>query len=82
MTNNKTSRAKDILNFSFWVAFANDGTLDEWEVQFMKNLALQDGVIDDKEKRVLQQIFSRVGENMVTPETWSEITKFRKEFKI
>ena len=82
MTAEDTSRAKDIMQFSFLVAFANDGTLEEWEIDFMKKLALEDGVLDDKEKRVFQQIFSRISQESVSPDTWTEIQNFRKEFDI
>lgn len=82
MSKSKTSRAKDIMEFSFLVAFANDGTLDDWEIGFMKKLALADGVMDDKEKRVFRQIFSRVSKDGVDPETWADIERFRAEYGI
>lgn len=82
MTAEKDSRAKDIMSFSFLVAFANDGTLDAWEIDFMKKLALEDGVLDDQEKRVFRQIFSRISEEIVSADTWAEIQNFRAEFKI
>ncbi len=80
MSEEKRSAANSIKSYSFLIAFANDGTLDTSEVEFMKGLALEDGIIDEKEKGVLRQIFSRINENMVTVDTWTEITNFRKEF--
>lgn len=82
MSDEKKSQAKDIMSYSFLVAFANDGTLDTSEVEFMKRLALEDDVIDEKEKRVFRQIFSRISEDKVSVDTWAEITKFRREFDI
>ncbi len=82
MSDETSSRAGDIMRYSFLVAFANDGTLAENEVRFMKNLALEDGVLDAEEKRVFQQIFYRIKEEDVSVETWSEIQRFRKEFDV
>ena len=75
-------KAKEIMNYSFLVAFANDGTLDKTEVQFMEKLALKDGFIDDEEKIVFQRIFGRVGEDSVSEDTWQEILNFREKYGI
>ena len=40
--------------------FADDGKLDEGELNFLLGMALKDGEIDDDEKRVLSNIFKRV----------------------
>lgn len=39
--------------------FADDGTLDEGELNFLLGLALRDKIVDDDEKRVLKSIFDR-----------------------
>jgi hypothetical protein len=39
--------------------FANDGTLDLGELNFLLGLALRDNHIDDDEKRVLAGVFAR-----------------------
>lgn len=39
--------------------FANDGTVDEGELNFLLGLAMRDARIDDDEKRVLAGIFDR-----------------------
>lgn len=57
--------------------FTDDGTLDSGEVRRLLGLALRDGVVDDEEKRVLKNIFSKVGQGEVTPETWSIIQEAR-----
>ena len=78
----ENGKAKQIMNYSFLVAFANDGTLDSQELEFMKKLALRDGVVDDEEKTVLQKIFDRAYKGSISEETKQEIESFRKEFDI
>lgn len=39
--------------------FADDGTLDEGELNFLLGLALRDQIVDEDEKRVLRAIFDR-----------------------
>ncbi len=71
-----------IMQYSFLVAFANDGTIDADELAFIQRLALEDGVVDEDERHVLGRIFSRVGPDMVTPEVWAEIRSFCDRFGI
>ena len=77
---NHGSRAREIMNYSFLVAFANDGTIDEGELGFIKRLALKDGVIDEQEKEVLTRIFDRLDADSMSPTVRDEIEKFREEF--
>lgn len=51
--------------------FTDDGTLDSREVRSLLSLALRDGVVDEDEKRVLGNIFSKVSQGEVSPETWA-----------
>ena len=68
------------MNYSFLVAFANDGTIDEGELAFIKKLALKDGVLDEEEKEVLRRIFGKLDENVLSPTVRSEIASFRQEY--
>lgn len=68
------------MNYSFLVAFANDGTIDEGELAFIKKLALKDGVLDEEEKEVLRRIFGKLDENALSPTVRSEIASFRQEY--
>lgn len=77
-----TSRAKEIMGYSFLVVFANDSTIDEAELAFLEKLALEDGVVDDEERAVLQNIFARVDEQSVTPEVWEEIRNFKAKYQV
>ena len=47
----ETSSARSLTGYSFLVAFANDGTLDENEVKFFEKIALEDGKVDEEEKK-------------------------------
>ena len=74
------SRAKEIMNYSFLVAFADDGTIDEGELAFIKRLALKDGVLDEHEKEVLNRIFGKLDPAGLSPTVRTEIENFRKEY--
>ena len=77
-----TSRAKEIMGYSFLVVFANDSTIDEAELAFLEKLALEDGVVDDQERAVLHNIFARVDEQCVAPGVWEEIQHFKAKYKV
>ena len=68
------------MNYSFLVAFADDGTIDEGELAFIKRLALKDGVLDEREKEVLQKIFGKLDDDALSPTVRAEIANFRKEY--
>ena len=72
------SRAKDLIGYSFLVVFANDHTIDEKELAMIERLALEDGVVDEAEKQVLRNIFSRVDKDSLAEKVWDEIERFRK----
>jgi hypothetical protein len=62
--------------------FANDGTLDSRELDYLLSLALKDGTVDDDEKRVLAGILDRVPRREVSPELWARIGQVRKQHGI
>lgn len=62
--------------------FTDDGTLDAGELNFLLGLALRDNIIDDDEKRVLSDIFSKVSKADVTPQVWERIEKSKRLFDI
>jgi len=82
MPKRKDSRARDITDFSFLVALADADFLDEFELQVLKNLALEDAVIDETEKAVLRNIFDRLSKHQMSSETWQDIKKFRNQYRI
>ena len=74
------SRAREIMNYSFLVAFADDGTIDEGELAFIKRLALKDGVLDEHEKEVLGRIFGKLNDDALSSTVRNEIANFREEY--
>lgn len=60
--------------------FADDGTLDLEEVNFLLGLALRDDKIDADEKRVLADIFGRITKDTVSDKTWERIESVRKKY--
>jgi len=70
------------MRYSFLVAFANDGTVDADELAFIKRLALRDGVVDEHERSVLSQIFSRLSVQSVAPDVWQDIQDFERDHQI
>ena len=61
------------------VVFGNDDTIEEKELEMLKKIAFEDGVIDEDERRVLRKIFSRVTKDQVADAVWSKIEQFRHE---
>ncbi|NJL29250.1 MAG: hypothetical protein HC897_15900, partial [Thermoanaerobaculia bacterium] len=57
--------------------FANDGTLDMEELNFLLGLALKDNVINDDERRVLRNIFKQAEETRLSPAVAARIREAR-----
>ncbi len=70
------------LAYSSIGVFANDGTIDMGELNFLLGIALRDGKIDDDERRVLGNIFSKVTEKEVERRVWERICEVRKKYDI
>lgn len=81
MTNNGSSW-NAIMQYSFLHVFANDGLIDHDELQMLERLALQDGVVDDKERDVLARVLARVNQQTVDAAIWAEIQRFKAQFSI
>jgi len=81
MTNNG-SNWNAIMQYSFLHVFANDGLIDQDELQMLERLALQDGVVDDKERDVLMRVFARVNPQTIDPVVRDEIQRFKTQFGI
>ncbi len=78
----KKSRAKELMNYSFLVVFANDETISESELHLMEKLALEDGIVDEAEKEKLRNIFSRADRDKISAQVEKEIQQFREKHKI
>lgn len=62
--------------------FADDGTLDLNELNFLLGLALRDNYVDDKEKEVLSDIFAKVTKNDVEEKVWNRILEIKEKYDI
>jgi len=78
----KDSNAIEIMEYSFLVAFANDGHLDVAELGMLERLALADGKVDDKEREVLRNIFARARKAGVSDQVEAELQHFCARFSI
>lgn len=78
---NRSGESNALMIYSL-SAFANDGTLDIEELDFIKRLALRDGVIDADERVVLSNIFNRVPKPTTSPEVLTAIAEFKQHFAI
>ncbi len=62
--------------------FSDDGKMDIGELNFLLGMALADDKIDDDEKRVLRNIFKRVGKSDVSDTVWSRIKEIRRKYDV
>ncbi len=70
------------LAYSSIRVFADDGTLDMGELNFLLGIALKDGQIDADEKRVLRNIFAQVNEDEVSARVWTRLQEIRKKYDL
>jgi hypothetical protein len=71
------SRAKEIIAYTYLHALGTDHILHSDEMEFLKKIALKDGVIDDDEARVIHELLVRVDESHVSHKVKSQIDAFR-----
>ena len=62
--------------------FTDDGTLDIGELNFLLGLALKDNKVDEEEKRVLGNIFSKITKSSVSELVWDRILEAKKLYGI
>ena len=62
--------------------FADDGTMDMEELNFLMGLALRDNVIDEDEKRVLGSIFDKCPKGSVSIKVYERIRVIREKHNI
>ena len=83
MTNNESVGQNSIeLAYASLAAFANDGHLNEEELDSLLKLALRDGAIDEAEKAILRGVFNRILEEDVSAELWTHIQEVRQAHSI
>jgi hypothetical protein len=62
--------------------FADDGTIDMEELNFLLGLAIKDGKIDADEKRVLRNVFDEVKEHDLSPKVRARIDEIKKKHEL
>ena len=67
------------LAYASFAIFADDGSVDVGELNFLLGLALKDGKIDDAEREILSGIFDRITEPQVSAEVWRRIKAVRRQ---
>ncbi|MDH4127944.1 MAG: hypothetical protein OEV44_04270 [Spirochaetota bacterium] len=77
----KTSNWKKLAD-SVISIFSNNGTIDMDELNYLMSVALEDNVIDEKERNVLKGIFAQISKEMVSAEVWAKIQEIRKQHSI
>lgn len=72
--------SRDYLEMTFRSinAFANDGTLDAEELGELVEIALRDGHIDANEKRVLENVLSRLNDEDLNDELSESVEELKK----
>ncbi|MEM9552737.1 MAG: hypothetical protein AAGC60_00640 [Acidobacteriota bacterium] len=83
MSNDAASGSSYIeLAYSSIRIFADDGTVDMAELNFLLGLALKDGRIDDDERRVLGKIFDQAAKTDLSMAVRARIREVRKKHSI
>jgi hypothetical protein len=70
------SRAREIIAYAYLHAVQNDHVIHSHELEFMKKIALKDGVIDDDEARAIHEIFDRVDLDKVSAKVKLAFSRF------
>ena len=70
------------LAYSSIKIFANDGTVDMNELNFLLGLAFKDDVLDEDEKRVLGKIFDQAEKTRLSRLVESRIREVRRKYGI
>ena len=67
----ETSATRRMLAYSFLAVFANASTIDQEELLLLENFALENGVVDAEETKVLSNLSNRVLDYTVEPQVWT-----------
>lgn len=70
------------LTYSAIKIFADDGTVDMGELNFLLGVALRDDAIDDDEKRVLARIFDHAEKTRLSLAVRARIREVRRKYSI
>ena len=76
------SKSREMLNYAFLNALADDGVIDENELLYIKNLALADGILDEAERSAMKRIIALVDENNLSATARKEFTRFLEQYEL
>lgn len=77
----KPSDSKDQaleLAYASFAVFADDGSIDLEELNFLLGIALRDGKMNDHERDILANVFNRINEADVSDRVWRRIQDVRR----
>jgi hypothetical protein len=63
---------------TFLRTLARDRALDADEYELIAQLAELDRVVDEDERSMLDRIFRRIRRDMVPPEVWQDMERFKR----
>lgn len=78
----KDSQVDALVGYSFLVAFARGNRLHKNTLEMLERIALEDGRVDEEEKKALRNIFSHAERLGVSQRVQEEIDRFRSEYGI
>jgi hypothetical protein len=70
------------LAYATLVMYADDAKLDEGELKTLLNIALRDGVMNEREREILRGLFNRIREEDVSGEVWTQIQTIRQQYSV
>ncbi len=62
--------------------FSDDGVLDAAELDEIVSIAMADGVLDGKERRVLKEIIMNLSSKDLTPALWERVEQLVERFRL
>ncbi len=66
------------LAYASFAIFADDGSIDMEELNFLLGIALRDGKISEHERDILANVFNRIDEADVSAKVWTRVQEVRR----
>jgi hypothetical protein len=66
------------LAYASFAIFADDGSIDMEELNFLLGIALRDGTVSHHERDILANVFNRIDEADVSAKVWTRIQEVRR----
>lgn len=78
----KDSQVDGLVSYSFLVAFANGNHLHKNTLEMLERIALEDGKVDEEEKKALRNIFAHAERIGISQRVQEEMDRFRTQYNI